>query len=68
LVVPFPPLSINETIGTKYLLTRHRERGFVLNRLVFMSALPEIPQPLGKLKGKAAVITGATTGDTVPIL
>jgi NAD(P)-dependent dehydrogenase (short-subunit alcohol dehydrogenase family) len=27
-----------------------------------MSMLNEIPQPLGKLKGKVAVITGATTG------
>ena len=27
-----------------------------------MSALNEIPQPLGKLKGKVAVITGGTTG------
>jgi len=27
-----------------------------------MSALDEIPQPLGKLQGKVAVITGGTTG------
>ena len=27
-----------------------------------MSTLNEIPQPLGKLKGKVAVITGGTTG------
>src|ERR1700687_194324 len=27
-----------------------------------MSMLNEIPQPLGKLKGKVAVITGGTTG------
>ena len=55
-----PP--INAPIGTKYLLTRRSQRVFVLNRLVFMSALNEIPQPLGKWKGKLAVIAGATTG------
>ena len=27
-----------------------------------MATLNEIPQPLGKLQGKVAVITGATTG------
>jgi NAD(P)-dependent dehydrogenase (short-subunit alcohol dehydrogenase family) len=27
-----------------------------------MSTLNEIPQPLGKLQGKVAVITGGTTG------
>src|SRR6266403_388761 len=35
---------------------------FVTNRLVFMSTLNEIPQSLGKLNGKVAVITGGTTG------
>src|ERR1700716_1042196 len=35
---------------------------FLTNRLVFMSTLNEIPQPLDKLKGKVAVITGGTTG------
>jgi NAD(P)-dependent dehydrogenase (short-subunit alcohol dehydrogenase family) len=33
-----------------------------MNRLVFMSTLNEIPQSLGKLNGKVAVITGGTTG------
>jgi len=45
-----PP--INAPIGTKYLLTRRSQRVFVLNRLVFMSALNEIPQPLVKIEGK----------------
>jgi len=35
---------------------------FVTNRLVFMSTLNEIPQSLGKLNGKVAVITGGTEG------
>lgn len=39
-----------------------RRRAFVTNQLVFMSTLNEIPQPLGKLKGKVAVITGGTSG------
>src|ERR1700730_8808367 len=39
-------------------------RAFVTNRLFFMSTLNEIPQPLGKLKGKVAVrITGRLPGE-----
>jgi hypothetical protein len=37
-------------------------RAFVTNQLIFISTLNEIPQPLGKLKEKVAVITGGTTG------
>src|SRR5258707_2529103 len=33
-----------------------------MNRVVFMSTLNEIPQSLGKVEGKAAVITGGTEG------
>src|SRR5258708_10441479 len=33
-----------------------------MNRVVFMSTLNEIPQSLGKLNGKVAVITGGTEG------
>src|SRR6202011_111425 len=35
---------------------------FVTNRLVFMSTVNEIPQPLSKLNGKVALLTGGTTG------
>src|SRR5258707_2716141 len=33
-----------------------------MNRVVFMSTLNEIPNSLGRLKGRVAVITGGTTG------
>ena len=55
-------ISTDAPIGAKYLLTRRSQRALVLNRLVLMSALNEIPQPLGKWKGILAVIAGATTG------
>jgi hypothetical protein len=59
---PIASISINEPIGSQSFLTHHGHCAFVLNRLVFMSTLNEIPQPLGKLKGKVAVITGGATG------